>query len=151
MKKIVCIYRIRSKIDPELSYIGSTSNFNSRIKDHIHFLKSNKHGSKLMQEHFNKYGLEDLEFSILKECILDHLEFWEQYYLSNLKPKFNSDKFAGISGNLSGLARTIAMKDIDLSHKNKEIERGNLLTRERLIMGSKSIDLIKEKKIPINI
>ena len=59
------IYKIVSKIRPDRMYIGSSINIPKRWREHISNLKKNKHHSKQLQNHFNKYGEADLQFSIL--------------------------------------------------------------------------------------
>lgn len=83
------IYKIQSNIHPERCYIGSAVNIKQRWLRHINFLKQNKHHSPVLQSHFNKYGLSDLQFSILHECEKDQLLEIEQIYLDNNSPYFN--------------------------------------------------------------
>lgn len=46
-------------------YIGSSINYEERIKDHLRSLKGNYHENKRIQEDYNKYGKESLKFKIL--------------------------------------------------------------------------------------
>jgi len=89
------IYKIQSKIKPERVYVGSAIYIAQRWSDHLSRAKVNKHRSPQLQNHINKYGIEDLEFSILEECPVDILLKREQYYLDTLKPFFNTLKVAG--------------------------------------------------------
>jgi len=93
--KTTGIYIIKSKIKPERVYIGSAISIIQRWRDHISTLKRNIHRCPILQNHINKYGVKDLEFSILEECIIDNLLEREQYYLDTLKPFFNVLKVAG--------------------------------------------------------
>lgn len=95
MKKIMCIYKISSIVKPHRFYIGSTSNYSQRKTVHGFRLKNNKHHSKMMQAHYNKYGLEDLKFEILQVVeVSDLLLIAEQYFMDMLKPFFNSSPTA---------------------------------------------------------
>ena len=77
-------------------YIGSAINFKKRFGIHISTLKNQKHDNQILQKVYNKYGLEKLSFEIV-EVIKDkkNLISREQYYLDNLKPKYNICKIAG--------------------------------------------------------
>ena len=61
------IYKIKSKVKPERIYIGSSVNIQERWRKHINYLKNNKHQSIKLQRHYNKYGKNDLVFSIFTD------------------------------------------------------------------------------------
>lgn len=87
--KILGIYKIQSKIKPHKFYIGSSINVQYRWYKHLELLRSNKHHSRKLQFHYNKYGEDDLVFIVIEPCLPDFLALREQYYLDNLKPFFN--------------------------------------------------------------
>jgi group I intron endonuclease len=91
----MCIYVI-SSVNTEHIYIGSAVNFNIRKGQHLYCLKNNKHHSKILQNHFNKYGASDLVFNII-EHINDKLVLIsrEQFFINLLAPEFNVRKVAG--------------------------------------------------------
>lgn len=94
MYKMV-IYKIQSKTNFKI-YVGSAINFNKRASNHLSDLKKNKHGNSKLQNHVNKYGIEDLEFSILEEVTdVSILIEREQFFIDTLKPEFNICKIAG--------------------------------------------------------
>ena len=96
--KIVCIYQIQSIVNPERFYIGSTVDMYHRRSIHIFYLRENKHHSLKLQRHFNKYGEQDLVFSIIEQFDFiskDHLLSREQYYLDSRHPYFNISVMAG--------------------------------------------------------
>ncbi|WP_294892490.1 GIY-YIG nuclease family protein [Sulfuricurvum sp. MLSB] len=82
------IYQIQSKIKPERIYIGSSVDVYSRWGVHLKRLKNKKHQRKL-QNHYNKYGKDDLEFFILCCCSELGLDKIEQQYIDTLNPWFN--------------------------------------------------------------
>jgi group I intron endonuclease len=98
------IYSITSKINGK-RYIGSAIRICTRWSNHKSMLKINKHHSPQLQNHYNKYGLEDLIFSVVeiiekadltlqefKELLLER----EQFYLNNWNEcQFNCLKTAG--------------------------------------------------------
>ena len=89
------IYKIQSKTFPERFYIGSSSNMNGRWSAHKNRLKLRLHHSGYLQNHFNKYGLGDLVFSVIEKCSIDNLITREQFYVDSLNPPFNMCKEAG--------------------------------------------------------
>jgi group I intron endonuclease len=98
------IYKIQSIIRPERCYIGSAVNINNRWKHHISELKLNKHGNKKLQNHTNKYGIDDLQFYIAENCDKDKLIQREQFFIDELNPYFNICK---IAGSALGIRRSI--------------------------------------------
>lgn len=91
-----CIYKINSVLYPDKLYIGSAVNFSKRKSIHLHWLKKGKHSNKKLQNHFNKYGINDLSFQVV-EVVTDksNLLNREQFFIDTLKPKFNILKVAG--------------------------------------------------------
>jgi len=94
------IYKIQSRHKPERIYIGSTSNIKQRWYLHLSQLRKQSHHSIKLQQHFNKYGETDLQFSILLECEKDDLIKKEQFFIDGHVPYFNVCK---IAGNTAGL------------------------------------------------
>ena len=83
------IYKIQSLSNPNLFYIGSSINIEKRWRQHIHRLKVHKHENQRLQNHFNKYGLNDLKFTIMFSSDLSQLQISEQAQLNMSKPPFN--------------------------------------------------------------
>jgi group I intron endonuclease len=94
------IYKIQSKIHPERCYIGSAVNIRHRWGNHLWHLKKNTHNPKL-QNHYNKYGKDDLVFSILVICNkeelipVDGIIWLEQSFIYAYRPWFNVSSMAG--------------------------------------------------------
>lgn len=68
------IYKIMS-ISTGKIYIGCSLDVKRRLKDHLSLLKHNKHNNPYLQNHYNKYGVNDLQLSIVELC--DHLTPFE--------------------------------------------------------------------------
>jgi group I intron endonuclease len=83
------IYKIESIINPNKKYIGSSIFINSRKSQHFCKLRKNIHDNPKLQNHYNKYGKEDLIFEIIEMCDENELLKKEQYYIDVLKPWFN--------------------------------------------------------------
>lgn len=74
------IYSIYSKSQDKY-YIGKSKDILARIAKHMSDLKLGKHHSQYLQNVFNKYGIEDLKFSIIQECSYEESSELEQYYI----------------------------------------------------------------------
>ena len=89
------IYKIQSKSKPERIYIGSAINIRDRWRLHLWELDLNRHHSARLQNHYNKYGKDDLVFTILEPCLPAFCIVREQEYIDELNPFFNISKIAG--------------------------------------------------------
>lgn len=89
------IYQIQSKCKPERIYIGSAVNIHKRWLYHSEDLRRNRHHSKKLQRHYNKYGEADLLYSILVGCPKEDLLKIEQFFLDSYHPYFNGSPIAG--------------------------------------------------------
>ncbi len=102
------IYKIQSKTKPERIYVGSAINCDYRWGGHLRELRHGKHHSSKLQNHYNKYGEDDLYFVIIEPCLPHFLIKREQFYIDELKPFFNVAKIAGSS---LGICRTEEFKE----------------------------------------
>lgn len=89
------IYQIQSKQKPERIYVGSATNIRKRWDNHKEDLRKNTHGNKRLQNHYNKYGEDDLLFSVLLGCDREELLKYEQFFIDSLNPYFNICRIAG--------------------------------------------------------
>jgi group I intron endonuclease len=85
---------------------------------HLSRLRRNKHSNYKLQNHFNKYGESDLQFSVLLGCPREDLIKIEQYFIDSYKPHFNIALFAG-SPNLGSKMSDEHKKKISDSLKGK--------------------------------
>jgi group I intron endonuclease len=84
--KSIGIYKIKIN---DKEYIGSSCNIGHRLKHHLWSLDNLKHHNRTMQNLYNKYGKEEIYFTIVEECSDDILIEREAYYISTLKPYIN--------------------------------------------------------------
>jgi len=89
------IYKIESRLKAKRIYIGSSVNINARWNKHLSELRKNIHSNSKLQRHYNKYGKNDLIFSILICCDKEDLLSTEQFYLDIYNPYFNISPIAG--------------------------------------------------------
>jgi len=107
MERVSGIYRICSKVHPDRFYYGSAVCFSERWRLHLLKLRKYKHENAKLQNHYNKYGSDDLFFEVVVECDVDSLLAIENTYLNPL-PFFNICPTAGSS---LGVKRTDEYKD----------------------------------------
>lgn len=140
---IIGIYQIQSKIKPERIYIGSSINVNTRWSSHLSKLNLNRHLNKILQNHYNKYGKSDLQFSILLGCKKENLIKNEQFFMDSYKPYFNIRKNAQ---NNFGFKHSEETKQ-KISEANKGLKRSEE-TKQKMSesrMGKKISEETKEK------
>ena len=85
------VYMIKGLIPSErlnnTIYIGSAVNLKRRIySEHLPRLRKNKHSNKILQNYYNRYGIENIEISLLEICNIEETVIKEQYYLDLYRP-----------------------------------------------------------------
>ncbi len=87
------IYKITNLVTNDF-YIGSTIKFSRRKTEHLYRFNKVK-GNSIIKNALIKYGKENFKFEIIEELeTFDNLIEREQYYINNLKPKYNIRKIA---------------------------------------------------------
>ena len=67
------IYQIVNDVNDKI-YIGSSINVLNRTKAHIKLLKAEKHPNILLQRFFNKYGIENIHFTLVEYIVTEENE-----------------------------------------------------------------------------
>jgi group I intron endonuclease len=88
------IYRIVN-VKNMKCYVGSSKNIEQRWKLHRDTLRTGKHHSKYLQRSYLKYGKSAFEFEVMMTCDPDYLLFYEQQFLDQWKPEYNTYVTAG--------------------------------------------------------
>lgn len=153
--KSSCIYKISSITKPDIFYIGSAVNFQARKLKHLSSLRRGVHINNYLQNHYLKYGIDDLYFEIVenvinKESLLDR----EQFYIDTLKPKFNLCKIAGscLGRNPSKETKEkirnslLGIKHTDERKKNIQISLNKLYKPINVLIGDEIILVESVKK-----
>lgn len=84
--KRIGIYKIKIN---DKEYIGSSCNIGHRLKHHLWSLENLKHHNRTMQNLYNKYGKDEIYFTVIEECSDDILIEREAYYISTINPYIN--------------------------------------------------------------
>lgn len=123
------IYLITSKSNPTKQYVGSAVCPRQRWQTHIRELVNEKHSNIHLQRHVWRYGINDLEFSILKKCFPEELLKWEQHFIDTLQPSFNICKTAG--------SKLGTRHSPDTRIRMKTMARKHYLLRKRSVHNSR--------------
>lgn len=83
------IYQIRNLLNDK-SYIGSSAQIGRRFKDHQMCLRGDYHNNSHLQRSWNKYGEDTFEFSVLILCHPSMCAWYEQQFLDQWKPEYNT-------------------------------------------------------------
>lgn len=137
MENNPCIYKITTTVNHRI-YIGSTVNFGKRKSLHLHYLRNDKHHSKILQCHYNKHGEDVLIFDIIEYCSQNQLINREQFYIDSLKPSFNISPTAG---NTTGYRHTDETKKIFSA-----IHKGKIISNEQRMSASKKLSGVPKTK-----
>lgn len=139
------IYKIQSITKPERIYIGSAVNYEGRKSVHLHKLRTNAHHSKKLQNHFNKYGEEDLVFSIVRQCDRNELESIEQHLITNLNPWFNICPVVGTTLGATWALSEQARKNISEGHKGMKHSDESKKKRSDKLKGHQPSELARQR------
>jgi group I intron endonuclease len=90
------IYKIENAVNGKL-YVGSTKCLRKRKNGHFSNLRHNVHHSSHLQNAFNKYGEDNLIFSVLEYCEEIDLEEKEAVWIVNLR---SSDRRFGYNARI---------------------------------------------------
>ena len=94
-------------------YIGSASNskkgrgFKNRWNNHLSDLKLKKHDSKKLQNACNKYGIENIIFSILMECLKEQCLKEEQKFIDKYDSFNNGYNSRPVASNQLGFKHSV--------------------------------------------
>ena len=64
------------------SYVGQTSSYKNRKRDHISALRRGKHHNIHLQRAYDKYGDNSVEWSILERCTQKQSDYREKHWIS---------------------------------------------------------------------
>lgn len=87
------IYKITCQANG-MFYIGSTVDFRRREREHLRKLRSSKHVNPILQNLYNKYGEDSLEFRVIIRSEPELLLVREQAWISRLHPTINVSPYA---------------------------------------------------------
>ena len=162
MNNYGCIYKIYNNMNNKV-YIGQTTNYKRRVKDHNRMLQNNVHTNKFLQLDYNTYGsncfsFQVIEDNVLKCNLLERERYWVDYYggIENLTTynmttykHINSYVKTQISKGNSGKTRTDLFK-IKMSNVKNDLYRTNNDTKIKISSALKKYYKTQQGKQQIN-
>lgn len=134
MNIISGIYCIRSR-QKNIYYIGQSLDIYVRWYEHKRILNKQEHYNVKLQRHFNKYGIDDLEFSVLSSGIANEreLNFLERFFIicfDSWKNGFNSTQ--GGDGGVWKycILKSLITGSVAESHSIREFARKHHICRK---------------------
>lgn len=146
------IYQIQSKVDKIKIYVGSAINLYRRKQEHFNDLLKNKHCNTILQNHANKYGINDLTFTVL-ELVPDksNLISTEQRYIDSKSPSFNICKIAGSTLGTKQSEETKRKRV--LSRRNNPNNKGGRIKfseETKILMSASMVERYRTHETEIN-
>lgn len=143
--KICGIYKIQSKVKPERIYIGSSVDIYKRWGVHENTLLQCKHKNVKLQCHVNKYGIDDLCFSVIACCSRNEVIVYEQFYIDALKPWFNiCEKASSRLGAKLSIESKDKIRQANLNKKVSKETRMKMSEAQKLIGNKPPVSWGKE-------
>lgn len=81
---VIGIYRVTNKVNQK-SYIGQSTNIKKRLNSHknaINRKPDDYRGQGPLYDDIRKYGIENFEFVVLSECLIECLDELEEYFIA---------------------------------------------------------------------
>lgn len=131
------IYIIRNTVNGKI-YIGSSTHIQSRFSAHRSRLKKQEHDNSYLQNTFNKYGIDVLEFGIIeivndRNKILEREQFWIDHYRS-FDPKIGYNRCPDAIGKKGLVFTPRQRKNISLGKINKPCPWKRKLTDDQALL-----------------
>ena len=146
MIKIQCVYKITNIVNGKF-YVGSTIDFNRRVKNHFNLLRNGAHHSIKLQNSFKKHD----EINFIMEIIelvhdISKLIETEQKWIDTLKPEYNMTQLAGLNSHL-GMKRSEETKQkISKALTGKKQSPEHIEANRKGHLGLTQSDESKKKK-----
>lgn len=119
------VYKITSNKNKKI-YVGSSIDIELRRKNHFNQLRRGIHKNKKLQNHYNKYGANDLVFEIIEKVDdISNLLVVEQKYIDEFDSFKTGFNMAPIAGHTLGYKHSDEVKQ-----KLSQMQIGKKLTEE---------------------
>jgi len=117
-------------------YVGSAVNLPRRKNDHWRRLRGNHHRNQYLQNAWNKYNEEALEFEVLEHLEPEILVSFEQWWMNMLQPEYN---MCPVAGNSLGYTHTDeALANMSAAQKGKTLSEDHRAKISKSLKGNKN-------------
>ena len=141
------IYQIKNS-ETGKCYIGQTTDFKRRKREHLNELRKHKHSNLYLQNAFDKYGEDCFEFTILEECDKEQANEREIFWLNNFGgfasyDNYNLCQAGGAKGISEETREKLRSKTVseETRRKMSEAKKGiklNLTDEQRKRIGERN-------------
>lgn len=141
------IYQIKNS-ETGKCYIGQTTDFKRRKREHLNELRKHKHSNLYLQNAFDKYGEDCFEFTILEECDKEQANEREIFWLNNFGgfdsyDNYNLCQAGGAKGISEETKEKLRSKTVseETRRKMSEAKKGiklNLTDEQRKRIGERN-------------
>lgn len=140
------IYMIRCNPTQKI-YVGKTSSFLVRWRNHLNSLNIGKHYNQYLQRAWDKYGVSAFTFEVLIRLGEDDLAWWESFYSSLLS---STDKRFGFNLTIPSKEGTHRHSEetkakIGAAHRGKKLSDDHKAAVSRAQLGTKHSEEHKRK------
>jgi hypothetical protein len=116
------IYILKSKLWPEKVFIFRAVDESLTAAMHLALLKEGTHPVGRLQEHYDRYGADDLTVSLLFSCNKFELKQKEEHFIERFKPYFNGVDPVKEKKPIKVLVEDVDEKVFDVMVENAIIE-----------------------------
>jgi len=130
-------------------YIGCTTDFDARYKQHVKMIYDKKHHNQILQNYIEQIGVANLRFEILFLCHETDLLFYEKFFTDYFRP---ITKVSAISKAFPDPLKYVAEYDLIKKHfEGQEVSAKRLaellnVNLKRVGMICKELGFAKRKK-----
>lgn len=145
---MICIYKIRN-VENGKVYVGSTEDYERRLKEHMYELQKGTHVNTYLQNAFNKHGQEIFSIEVIEELdSIDNLLEREQYWIDTLNAHWEKGGYnlSPTAGRTTGYKYTPEQSARLSAIIRKRYE--NMTDEQRAFISSQMSKALKGKKKP---
>lgn len=141
------IYLISNLVNGKV-YIGSSKNITKRKAQHFSDLRNGKHTNCYLQNAWNKYGGDFFQWEILLYCEIDHLVYWEDWFMNFFDSRNPKQGYNLWTARRHVISEETRMK-ISIAQKGKQYRLGSRVSEEtktKLSVANKGKTFSEETK-----
>lgn len=146
---MIGIYKITNLINGKV-YIGKSTNIEKRWKEHLRGPRKNISKMNILYKAFNKYGMINFQFEVLKECSTEELNELEVQYIKEYHSCIFDEQCAGYNATFGANNNLHFLGEMNSNAKMTEKDVYSI--REEYLKGAekKDVYVIYQEIISLN-